>query len=135
MSRYLCALTLAAGILGAMADSAAAQGPEGRWLAERIGGSRVSDSVQTVLEIAPGGVVSGRGGCNRMAGQATISGDRITFGRIASTRMACAAPVMDQEGRFFAALSDVQTWRIEPGTKNLILFDADGQPLVVLTRM
>jgi putative lipoprotein len=132
MNRYLCALMIAIGAVMATARCAAAQGPAGRWLAERIRDGGVIDRIQTILEIAPGGVVSGTGGCNRMGGQATISRDTIAFGEIVSTRMACAPPVMDQEQRFFAALAQVRRWRFDPATRKLILLDADGKPLVVL---
>jgi putative lipoprotein len=95
----------------------------------------VNDGIQTILNIAPDGAVSGTGGCNRMGGRATISGGAITFGRIASTRMACAPAVMDQEDRFFAALEAVRTWRIDPAQRTLALLDADGKQIVVLARM
>ncbi|MBA3742975.1 META domain-containing protein [Sporichthya sp.] len=42
------------------------------------------------LELADG-KVSGSDGCNRFNGTATIAGDTITFGPIASTKMACPA--------------------------------------------
>jgi putative lipoprotein len=115
------------------ADSPAA--PTGRWLAENIENGGVIDRLQTVLEIAADGSISGSGGCNRMAGKAVISGDRITFGPIASTNMACTPAAMDQEQKFFEALRRVQSWNIHIGMQKLALLDADGKPLVVFARM
>jgi heat shock protein HslJ len=59
--------------------------PVGRWLAEDIRSGGVIDRLQTVLEIAADGTVSGSGGCNAMRGKATISGETIVFGPIAVT--------------------------------------------------
>jgi hypothetical protein len=43
------------------------------------------------ITIAENGEVTGSDGCNRLTGTGTISGDRIEFGTLAQTRMACAA--------------------------------------------
>ena len=56
--------------------------------------------------------VAGSGGCNRVAGGYTLAGDRITFGRIAGTMMACAAG-MEQERAFLDMLAVVARWRID----------------------
>jgi len=117
------------------ADAATTARPVGRWLAENIRGGGVIDRLQTVLEIAADGAISGTGGCNRMTGKASIEGDKITFGRIASTMMACTPAAMNQEQKFFAALAEVRTWRIDPTRRKLALLGADGQPLVVLAKM
>jgi putative lipoprotein len=116
-------------------DATAAAGPIGRWLAEDILGGGVIDRVQTVLEIAADGAISGSGGCNAMRGTATIAGDTIAFGAIASTRMACPRAVMEQESKFFAALRSARTWRIDSARHKLALLDADGKPVVVFARM
>ncbi|KQV81950.1 META domain-containing protein [Rhizobium sp. Root1220] len=110
-------------------------GLAGHWLAEDIRGRGVIDDLQTVLELAADGSVSGSGGCNRMFGNATITGDKITFGLLGSTRMACPPAVMDQEAKFHAALKDVRGWRIDSATGKLLLLDAGGMPIVTLSRM
>ncbi|WP_367272353.1 META domain-containing protein [Phreatobacter sp.] len=109
--------------------------PAGRWLAENIDGGGVIDRLQTVLEIAEDGAVSGSGGCNRMAGRATIAGDLISFGAIASTNMACVPAAMNQEQKFFAALRRVQRWSFHAAMQKLTLLDADGRSAVVFSRM
>lgn len=117
------------------ADVASAAGLAGRWLAEDIRGGGVIDNLQTVLEIAADGSVSGSGGCNSMRGQSAISGDRIAFGSIASTLMGCEPAVSDQEEKFFAALGDVRAWRIDPEQNKLVLFDGQGKAVILLARM
>ncbi|HEY0274822.1 MAG TPA: YbaY family lipoprotein [Paenirhodobacter sp.] len=111
-----------------------AAGPSGSWLAEDIGGGGVVDRVQTVLALGADGAVSGSGGCNRLTGKATIDGDKISFGPIASTMMACPPAVMDQERKFFTALSATRGWRIDAAQHKLMLIDAAGATVVVLAQ-
>ena len=109
--------------------------PVGRWLAEDIEGGGVIDRLQTILEIAEDGAVSGTGGCNRMIGKATISGDALTFGTIGSTQMACTPAAMAQERKFFDALEKVRNWRVDTQRRKLTLLDAQGKRLVAFARM
>ncbi len=112
--------------------SGAATSPVGRWLAEDIRSGGVIDRLQTILEIATDGKVAGTGGCNRMAGMATISGADIRFGPLAATNMACTPAAMDQEAKFFAALQDVRSWQIDSARRKLTLLDESGRPIIVL---
>lgn len=107
----------------------------GRWLAEDIGGGGVIDRLQSVLEIAADGQVSGSGGCNRIAGRARIEGATVSFGQVASTRMACTPAAMNQEQKFLAALSEARGWRVDDLRRKLVLSDATGRPVMVLARM
>ena len=109
--------------------------PVGRWLAEDIRGGGVIDNLQSVLEISGDGAVSGSGGCNRLHGQATISGASLSFGAIASTRMACPPAVMDQESKFLSALQAVRSFRVDPQQRKLFLLDAAGQTVMRLSAM
>jgi putative lipoprotein len=69
------------------------------------------------------GQVSGSGGCNRISGPYSAEGKSLTFGALASTRMACADG-MEQEDAFFAALARVRSWRISGD--GLVVLDGDG---------
>lgn len=104
----------------------------GRWLAEDIEGGGVIDRAQTTLEIAQDGAVHGSGGCNRYSGSAKIDGDKLAFGALASTNMACAEALMNQEGKFHAALAKVASFSIDQEKSKLTLMDADGKALVIL---
>lgn len=117
------------------AEPEAEIGLTGKWLAEDIRGRGVIDNAQTTLEIDRSGTVSGRGGCNGYGGKATITGDRIRFGSMMSTQMACAPAVMDQETKFLSALGEVRSWRIDRARRKLHLLDRRGRPVVVLARM
>jgi heat shock protein HslJ len=74
------------------------------------------------------GNISGSGGCNNYNGPFTQDGNNLylSFGPIASTRMACREPagVMEQESAYLAALSKVARYNINGN--RLTLFDADG---------
>ncbi len=96
-----------------------------------------------VLESAPGidlpaggsasatfadGRVSGSTGCNRFTAAYTLEGDQLELGMIASTRMACAPPLLALEQAYVAALGRVARWRIEG--EDLTLSDAQGNELL-----
>jgi heat shock protein HslJ len=85
--------------------------------------SLVADTVITAT-FGEDGPLFGSGGCNRYRGQFTVDGARITIGPLATTRMACPGPVMEQEAQYLAALGRATTWRIDGDT--LELRDADG---------
>lgn len=135
---HLAGAALLTGIAIAAADSpeapaiaAPSASPVGNWLAEDILGGGVIDNLQTTLEIAPDGTVTGKGGCNGFGGEATIDGDKITFGQLVSTQMACPEAIMDQEMKFHDALSRAASFRIDEHGK-LVLHAGDGQVLVRL---
>jgi copper homeostasis protein (lipoprotein) len=67
--------------------------------------------------------VSGSSGCNRLVGGYELNGDKLTFGQMASTRMACPDG-MDTERAFLAALQEVKKWKV--AGQHLELLDAAG---------
>jgi len=72
--------------------------------------------------------VSGSGGCNRIVGGYEMSGDKLTFGQMASTMMACANG-MGTEQDFLKALGEVKRWKIVG--KQLELMDGAGKVVAV----
>ena len=70
--------------------------------------------------------VTGFGGCNQFMGSYAVDGDRLTFGPLAGTRMACPEG-MEQEHAFHEALGKTVTWRITG--ERLEIFDAAGKSL------
>ena len=74
------------------------------WLATTIGGKQVIAGTSVTLKIE-GGRVGGKAGCNGYGGPVEILDDRITFGSLFSTEMACVANgVMEQEQRYLSLL-------------------------------
>ncbi len=107
----------------------------GRWHAESIRRRGVMPNIQTVIDIAADGKVTGSGGCNRIRGGMTINEARISFGPMISTKMACAPAIMNQESDFLSALGDARLWRIDEQRDRLILVDAHGVTVLRLLRM
>ncbi len=107
----------------------------GTWLAENIGGGGVIDNLQTTLEIGADGKVSGNGGCNRFSGSATIEGDKISFGEVASTMMACTEAAMDQEMKLHAALAATRSFRIDAAQHKLFLSDEAAKVVAQFSAM
>lgn len=68
----------------------------------------------------------GSGGCNQFMGSYTLDGERISFGQLAMTRMACAQG-METEAAFASALSQVKSWQVQG--KRLQFYDANGRLL------
>lgn len=124
----LSGLALASALVAAACASSAPEAPLSgtRWQAQSIEGAPVAYRTPTI-EFA-GDRISGTGGCNRFFGGYTISGDRISFGGVGATEMACEPVIMAQEAAFHTALNSAQTYRREGET--LVLTSSAGDALV-----
>jgi copper homeostasis protein (lipoprotein) len=67
--------------------------------------------------------ITGSAGCNRFTGSYQRNGDRLIFGKMAMTFMACPEG-MEIEREFMAALEEVKSWKIFG--EHLELFDGNG---------
>jgi putative lipoprotein len=74
-------------------------------------------------------MAAGTGGCNRYSTSYVLDDERISFGEIASTLMACPDPAGTVEHQYYANLGLVVTWAAVPG--RLTLAAADGAPLLI----
>ena len=102
------------------------------WSVTSIGGDPVLPQNQVTLSIAADHRVGGSGGCNSYFAAADFSEPPLSFSPVASTKMACDQPIMEQETHFFAALGATASYELVGDT--LKLFDAAGVPLVCLVR-
>ena len=85
---------------------------------------------QPFILLDPDGSASGDGSCNRFGAPYTLEGERLSFGPIEATRMACTeAGVMEQEAAILRALSSTTSFAIQGQV--LSLLDDGGR--VVLT--
>ena len=133
--RYLIAVAvlMCAGASAAMAQGTTpAQLTGGEWVVETVGGAAAAGDRSARIGFAADGRVTGSGGCNRLMGSADISDQGITFGTMATTRMACAPKVMEQERKLLDALAATRSYRIADTV--LTLHDASGAEMVRLTR-
>ena len=119
---------------GAQADSGAAALRKTYWKLVQIGERPITPADQQqeahLIFHAEDGRVTGSGGCNRLTGGYTLSGDSLRFSGVASTRMACMRG-METESSFLAALDHVRSWRIS--NRQLELLDEDGKTLLRFT--
>jgi len=85
------------------------------------------------LDLEPGGRITGNATCNRYVGAYAVDGEAITFGPLATTRMACPSDALaEQERAYLAALTAVAAWSARGG--RLELRDASGALQVVCRR-
>ena len=99
------------------------------WVVEDIAGGGVIDNARATMGFDGAGRVYGSGSCNRYNGPATLTGETLSFGAMASTSMACPEALMTQERRFFEALAEVSGFDIDE-TGALIL-RGPGGPLIL----
>jgi heat shock protein HslJ len=89
--------------------------------------SSVPAGVTARIAFTADGRVTGNTGCNSFSGTATVTGDRVTFGDLASTRRACIGAGGSVEADMLRVLQGTVTYRIEGD--RLILEAADGSGL------
>ena len=83
------------------------------WTLVSIGGTPVVEGSGPHLTFGADGNASGSTGCNSMSGDYTTDGAALTFGPMATTRMACEEPLMTQEAAVLEALTGVSGWEID----------------------
>jgi heat shock protein HslJ len=98
------------------------------WRLVSLGGAAVLDAAPATLAFPEAGRVAGQGSCNRFFGSYTLVDDRIAFGQMGMTRMACAGAVGEQENRYMAALQKAQRVQVD-GARLTLSVDGMAQPL------
>lgn len=93
-------------------------------------GPEGADASDQFVAFKTGGEVVGHGGCNQFFGTYDQSGDKLTFGPLAATRMAC--PNLDEEQAFMSALQSAR--RIEATHLRLMMKGENGDPVLILRR-
>ncbi|MEU7428446.1 META domain-containing protein [Streptomyces sp. NPDC040750] len=96
----------------------------------RVDGVTIGDTTRHApatarLRIDEDGKASGNLGCNGFSARATVHGDRITFGDLRTTRMACAPDRMEFE-RALARTLTTGTLTARTDREKLTLTDGDG---------
>ena len=79
------------------------------------------------------GSVAGSASCNNYRGSHEVDGSALTFGPLATTRMACAEPegIMDQESAYLAALGSATAYEIKGD--RLEMANAEGIRIAAFT--
>src|ERR687896_2220569 len=95
--------------------------PGTSWVLVDIDGAAPVGETPLSLTFDEQGGVNGSTGCNRFSGEVTIDGPALTFGPLATTRMACLDPAQgEQETAFLGALESVSGYTID-GQGRLVL--------------
>lgn len=110
----------------------------GEWIVEDVGGKGIIDSSHISIVFMDGHRLGGSSSCNRYSGEYQLSGSTFTVGdNMASTRMACAPALMNQEDRFLKLLLSVSQARFgdhgelvlsTPSGENIRAFPSSPRP-------
>jgi heat shock protein HslJ/uncharacterized lipoprotein YbaY len=103
------------------------QGPE--WVVEDIARAGIIDRSRVTLNFDTDGRLRGRASCNSYLGTYVLTGETLTLSPAATTSMACAPSLMDQETTFLDLLARVQRFEIDR-TGALILHTDGGLTLL-----
>jgi polar amino acid transport system substrate-binding protein len=100
----------------------------GSWNLLQLNGQPLVDG--TVINASfNGGQVTGSGGCNTYNASFSTNGNNVSISYPTSTQIACPPEILDQETRYFQALSGVATY--ENTGSNLIFRDGGGNTTLV----
>jgi heat shock protein HslJ len=129
MRSFLLAVSIVATSFAAALALPTALG--GKWRIVAVSGAEALDASRTHAEFA-GDRFASTVGCNRIFGRPAIAESQLSFGPMASTRMACPPPLDGVERQYLAALQDVSAYRLEGST--LVFLNAAGDASVTLER-
>jgi heat shock protein HslJ/uncharacterized lipoprotein YbaY len=101
-------------------------GPE--WTIAEIAGRPAAGRAPVTLRFEENGRTGGQGPCNVFGGDWRLDGERLAFGRMFSTMMACPEPAMSQEQALHRLLRSVTAWRI--GERGELVIEGEGGALV-----
>ncbi len=127
MKALLMLAVLGAGLAGCASDEVKLK-QDHSYVVELIGERPLMDYAHLTVTLGAAGRAEGHGGCNHWFAPYTLDGDKLSFGKVGSTRKLCAEALMEQEHRFFQALQGVQRWDISP-IEQTRFWPADGKPL------
>lgn len=91
-----------------------AGGIVGAWDLVELGPTADFAHLVPTIEFSADGTVSGFAACNTFSGTYTTDGSSLSFGALATTKMACQRPASAVEADYVAALVGVTGWAIEP---------------------
>lgn len=112
--------------------SAAAPALEGDWRFIEVAGTPVPPAVEATIAFAPGGLVSGRSGCNSFTGSYVQTGAGLSFSGLGSTKMMCEPELMAVELAVQQALAE--THSASMADAELVFTNAAGRVMARLTK-
>lgn len=125
----VAALTVAGTLAACAAPSSAPEPLWGsEWRLQSIAGQAALPEPVASLAFPQPGQVAGNGSCNRFFGTVQVDKDRLTFGPLGATKMACIGGASEQESRYLGALQKAQRYEVQ-GDTLLIHSEGANQPL------
>ena len=99
--------------------------PGTSWTLVELDGAEPVGETPPSIAFNDDGSVNGSTGCNTFSGEVTIEGTELTFGPMATTRMACVDPgASDQEQAFLIAMESVTSYTI--GSEGRLVLEGDA---------
>jgi heat shock protein HslJ len=140
---YIIGLCVSSLILAACSSLGSTQGGWGEvtgkvWNLTLLKDKELLPGSNITAQFTSDGKVGGSSGCNRYAGSYTSAGNTLQItSPLASTMMACAQELMDQETAYLTALSEVKTYSVtgdqltlsNANNKSLLIYKAQSQNL------
>ncbi|MFB9148640.1 META domain-containing protein [Roseovarius ramblicola] len=100
------------------------------WRITALGDAALIEPERLSINFLDGGRVAGSGGCNRIVGGFSLSGEGLHFGPMASTMMACPETLMEQERRMLDSLEQVVAFDVDTRGR-LILLAEDRRTVLI----
>lgn len=104
----------------------------GDWVVTTLNGTALPKGTDVTLTF-DSGRITGLAACNRYSGSYSLTGEGLSFGPIAGTRMACPPPLMETESAVYAAFARVTQFDIAPDGA-LVLKSDEATTLFTATR-
>ena len=104
------------------------------WQIEDVMGGGVVDGAEVTIGFDAEGRAFGRAACNRFSGGYELTGEGISFGPMAGTKMACAPALMDLEIKVFEALGQVRRFDFDETGALLLIGGPKGEALLTARR-
>ena len=102
------------------------------WVVEDMTGG-LADRSRATLAFTADGRLAGRASCNNFTATFALTGETLTVGKAATTMMACAPSLMQQEGRFLDILQNTRRFEITE-TGALVLITGDDRRITARRR-
>lgn len=106
----------------------------GEWRVEAVAGEAIVAGATVSIAFSDAGRVTGHSGCNRFTGRYTRTGEGLSFGKLASTMMACPEALMRQERRVLEVLARVTRFDIDETGQLLLIGDKNDHALLTARR-
>ena len=104
------------------------------WQIEDVMGGGMVDGAEVTIGFDAEGRAFGRAACNRFSGGYALTGEGISFGPMAATKMACPPALMDLETKVFEALGQVRRFDFDDTGALLLIGGPEGKALLTARR-